>query len=88
MWSFVSCKKEIKILGQLRKAFEPSFDAKPIYTEKFLYQKLDYIHHNPVKGKWNLCGDFTTYLHSSAILRAEISFMVLNGGLNPMSLAY
>ena len=29
-------------------------------------QKLDYIHHNPVSGKWNLVEDFVTYRHSSA----------------------
>jgi hypothetical protein len=29
-------------------------------------QKLDYIHHNPVKGKWKLVDDFTDYHHSSA----------------------
>jgi hypothetical protein len=29
-------------------------------------QKLDYIHHNPVSGKWNLVEDFTRYPHSSA----------------------
>jgi len=52
--------------GQLHKAFESSFDAKPIYTFKFLYQKLDYIHHNPVSGKWSLCDEFTDYQHSSA----------------------
>ena len=52
--------------GQLHKAFEPSFDAKPIYSYKFLHQKLDYIHHNPVRGKWELCGEFTDYAHSSA----------------------
>ena len=38
----------------------------------FLYQKLDYIHHNPVSGKWNLCNEFTDYAHSSA------AFYVLN----------
>jgi len=52
--------------GQLHKAFEPSFDAKPIYTREFLFQKLDYIHHNPVAGKWTLCEDYTDYPHSSA----------------------
>jgi hypothetical protein len=55
-----------KVKGQLHKVFEPSFDAKPIYTFKFLYQKLDYIHHNPVSGKWNLCDEFADYQHSSA----------------------
>ena len=29
-------------------------------------QKLDYIHHNPVSGKWNLVEDFTQYLYLSA----------------------
>jgi len=52
--------------GQLHKVFESSFDAKPIYTLKFLHQKLDYIHHNPVSGKWSLCTEFTDYAHSSA----------------------
>ncbi|WP_299587015.1 hypothetical protein [Mucilaginibacter sp.] len=48
------------------KVFEPSFDAKPVYTLPFLHQKLDYIHHNPVNGKWSLCAEFTDYPHSSA----------------------
>ncbi len=60
----VTAKENAK--GQLHKAFEPSFDAKPVYTLDFLYQKLDYIHHNPVSGKWNLCNEFTDYPHSSA----------------------
>jgi hypothetical protein len=29
-------------------------------------QNLDYIHHNPVSGKWNLVEDFSSYGHSSA----------------------
>ena len=62
----LACTERERAKGQLHKAFEPSFDAKPIYTLKFLYQKLDYIHHNPVSGKWNLCNEFTDYAHSSA----------------------
>jgi REP element-mobilizing transposase RayT len=61
-----ACTEKEKTKGQLHKAFEPSFDAKPVYTLDFLYQKLDYIHHNPVSGKWNLCNEFTDYVHSSA----------------------
>jgi hypothetical protein len=38
--------------GQLHKVFEESFDAKPIYTQVFFNQKLEYIHLNPVRGKW------------------------------------
>ena len=52
--------------GQKHKVFEASFDAKPIYTKYFLEQKIDYIHHNPVRGKWSLTKDFTDYPHSSA----------------------
>ena len=60
------CSLKERAKGQLHKVFEPSFDAKPIYTDAFLHQKLDYIHHNPVSGKWNLSVDFTRYVHSSA----------------------
>ena len=52
--------------GKLHQVFEPSFDCKPCYTKKFLEQKLDYIHHNPCSGKWNLADEFTDYPHSSA----------------------
>ena len=52
--------------GSKHKVFKDSFDANPIFSEKFLRQKLDYIHFNPVKGKWNLASDYTLYDHSSA----------------------
>ena len=52
--------------GQKHKIFKDSFDAKPIYADKFLFQKLDYIHGNPVKGKWTLAKDNINYEHSSA----------------------
>lgn len=52
--------------GQKHKVFEVSFDAKAIYSELFFYQKFDYIHYNPVNGKWQLVTDFTAYEHSSA----------------------
>jgi REP element-mobilizing transposase RayT len=61
-----ACTDREKAKGQVHKAFEPSFDAKPVYTITFLHQKLDYIHHNPVSGKWNLSNEFTDYPHSSA----------------------
>ncbi|MFI5218584.1 MAG: transposase [Bacteroidia bacterium] len=53
--------------GKLHEIFEPSFDCKPCYTNFFLEQKLDYIHHNPCSGKWNLADEFTNYKHSSAV---------------------
>ena len=52
--------------GQLHKVFTDSFDAKAIFSDNFLKQKLEYIHYNPVSGKWNLVNDFTAYEHSSA----------------------
>ena len=56
---------------QLHKVFKDSFDAKPIFSEKFLLQKLNYIHYNPVKGKWRLATDFISYEHSSASFYEE-----------------
>ena len=52
--------------GQLHKVFKDSFDAKAIYSHKFLMQKINYIHNNPVSGKWMLAKDFVEYEHSSA----------------------
>ena len=57
--------------GQVHKVFKDSFDAKAIYSEKFLMQKLKYIHHNPISGKWNLAKDFVSYEHSSASFYEE-----------------
>ncbi|MBL6962277.1 MAG: hypothetical protein ISR55_00475 [Bacteroidetes bacterium] len=51
--------------GKIHQVFQPSFDVKPCFTEKFVLQKLDYIHHNPVSGKWNLVEDYLDYEHSS-----------------------
>ena len=52
--------------GQRHKVFEDSFDANECYSKKFVYQKLEYMHKNPVIKKWQLVNDFTDYLHSSA----------------------
>jgi REP element-mobilizing transposase RayT len=55
-----------KTKGKKHQVFQLSFDARKCYNEKMIEQKLDYIHHNPVKGKWSLVEDFTLYEHSSA----------------------
>lgn len=52
--------------GQLHKVFKDSFDAKAIFSDKFLRQKINYIHYNPVSGKWQLVNNYTDYEHSSA----------------------
>jgi REP element-mobilizing transposase RayT len=61
-----SVKKREKKKGQRHKVFAESFDAKECFSEDIVYQKLNYIHKNPVSKKWNLVNDFTDYPHSSA----------------------
>ena len=36
-----------------------------IYSVKVAKQKLEYIHHNPVNGKWQLAKDYLSYHYSS-----------------------
>ncbi len=48
------------------RVFEPSSDIKLCFTEKFVVQKLEYIHANPISGKWNLAPSMIDYIHSSA----------------------
>ena len=40
--------------------------AKPILTEKYLIEVVEYIHNNPCKAPWNLAGDRSDYRYSSA----------------------
>lgn len=37
-----------------------------LYTPDVIYQKLDYIHNNPVQGKWMLAESPLAYKYSSA----------------------
>ncbi|HEV8083214.1 MAG TPA: hypothetical protein VGP55_08445 [Chitinophagaceae bacterium] len=55
----------------MHKVFKDSFDAKAIFSEKFLVQKLNYIHYNSVSGIWNLAEDFVSYEHRSASFYEE-----------------
>ena len=52
--------------GKLHQVFERSFDIKALTSEKFISQKIEYIHHNPVSKKWNLVEDYIKFQHSSA----------------------
>jgi REP element-mobilizing transposase RayT len=61
-----SVSKRERAKGQLHKVFTESFDAKGIYSDDFFHQKLDYIHLNPVRGRWQLVNDYADYEHSSA----------------------
>jgi putative transposase len=40
--------------------------AIPLYTQKVAYQKLDYIHRNPLAEHWQLAKDPCDYRYSSA----------------------
>lgn len=62
--SLVTIREKKK--GQVYKVFKDSFDAKPIFSQKFLIQKINYIHNNPVSGKWMLANTGIAYEHSSA----------------------
>jgi REP element-mobilizing transposase RayT len=46
--------------------FEPSFDWKECRTDKFIEQKLDYMHWNPCKAEPRLAVLPEDYMHSSA----------------------
>lgn len=46
--------------------FQDSLDCKEVITEKFIRQKLNYIHKNPVNGKWKLADHYLDYEYSSA----------------------
>ena len=52
--------------GKKHQVFRLSFDAKEVIGDKDINKVLDYIHHNPVSGKWNLVDDFRMYPYSSA----------------------
>ncbi len=54
------------VKGKKHQVFRLSFDARICVDQKMIEQKLDYIHSNPIKGKWNLAKDFLSYSHSSA----------------------
>jgi REP element-mobilizing transposase RayT len=61
-----SLTKSEKAKNQRYKVFISSFDCKEIFSDDMFYTKLDYIHFNPVRGKWNLVEDYPLYKHSSA----------------------
>ncbi len=52
--------------GKLHQVFRLSFDAKEIEGIDALSKVADYIHHNPVTGKWKLIKDFVKYTPSTA----------------------
>ena len=59
-------KRKDLLKGKLHEVFEPSFDWKECENERFIEQKLTYIHNNPCSGKWDLVENPWDYVHSSA----------------------
>lgn len=55
-----------RMVGCQYTVFKRSFDAKVIVSRKFLIQKMQYIHLNPVRGNYNLVEDWRDYPYSSA----------------------
>ena len=53
-----------KARKKMHKVFEPSFDWKECRTDKFIVQKLNYMHSNPCVAR--LCVQPEEYEHSSA----------------------
>ena len=51
---------------KLHEVWELSFDWKDCRGNDFIYQKLDYMHMNPCKGKWQLAESPIEFPHSSA----------------------
>jgi len=56
--------------GTKHRCFEEKADIQLCRTYKFVQQKLDYMHSNPVSKKWSLVTDPVKYPHSSAIFYA------------------
>ncbi|MBI2331279.1 MAG: transposase [Chloroflexi bacterium] len=51
---------------QQYKIWEDSYDARDVFTADFLWQKMEYIHYNPCRPKWNLANTPEEYPWSSA----------------------
>jgi REP element-mobilizing transposase RayT len=63
---FLSVEAKDKGRNKKHEIWEDSFDWKECRTNEYMRQKLDYMHDNPCKGKWNLVGAPVEYTHSSA----------------------
>jgi len=55
-----------KPVMQEYKVWNEGYDARDIFSTKFLQQKMDYIHHNPCQPQWKLVEKPEDYLWSTA----------------------
>ena len=56
---------EINLKDRKHQIWQHSPLSIDLYSRKVIEQKLDYIHNNPVQGKWMLSKDPTGYKYSS-----------------------
>jgi len=61
-----SVNKSEAMRGKRHEVWQPSFDWKECDSEKWICQKLDYMHENSCKGVWHLAQSPFEYEHSSA----------------------
>ena len=47
-------RREGEKAKQEYKVWEDDYDARDVFSVKFLQQKMDYIHHNPCQPQWKL----------------------------------
>ena len=66
-------KEELGLLQNLNqdnrqeyKVWEDGYDARDVFSQEFLSQKMEYIHYNPCRPKWNLANTPEEYPWSSA----------------------
>ncbi len=52
--------------GKQHQLWQGTFDIKNCRTEKFILQKLNYMHQNPCVERWQLCKHTYDFPHSSA----------------------
>lgn len=65
---FHSTTDKQKISGKKHRVFKTSSDIKELHSVDMILTKLEYMHHNPCQGRWNLVEDYTGYEHSSGAL--------------------
>lgn len=78
---YLSVEAKDRERNKKHEVWEDSFDWKECRTHKFMKQNLDYMHDNPVRGKWTLATTATDYEHSSArfyICNKHAAYPVMN----------
>jgi REP element-mobilizing transposase RayT len=57
---------EVKAANKQYNFWQRDSLAFELFTKRVAFQKLNYIHNNPISGKWNLCEYPEQYVYSSA----------------------